>query len=330
MKSSKPCAVLLVVALSLGLLPASHSDPTPVRGETPSRPSPWMVDTARAQAGAAKAGWLVMYYFHRANSDACEKFEKNVLLGRLLPFLESSAVMVKVDTVSQKRFAQSFGVTQTPALVFVSSKGEELARTTGFVTAREVYAALSAAAWKQGPPTAAGKLEEASGAMRRGQFSAAARLASEAAEAARSLVLKRHAIALEEAVARTGKSLVDLAGQFESNEQWYEAAEVYDDVVEAFDDLPAGNEAQKALARLQADPGISAEIRNRSALESKARDLYQKGAIALDDGDTANARKLLEEVKKRFPGTTYALAAQNKLEQIESGEPRQNDAGQDR
>jgi len=320
MKLPKISAVVLLLSLVAWPGPHGWADETSAGQDDQGAWSPWLVDTERAKAEAARAGYAVVYYFHREGSDACAKFEEKVLLQQLLPLLASSVVMVKVDVVTRSRFAQSLRVTHTPAMVFVSSKGEELARTTGFVTAREVLAALKAAVDKEGPPITMRRMEEAGVALREGQFARVVALAEAAREASRSPVLARHAAGLKEAVGRIGKSLVELGRHFESGQRWYEGSRIYTEVMAGFAGLPAGREAQRALARLQADPGISVELRKRSVLESKARRYYQEAALALARGEVQEARELFEKVGTDCPGTTFALAAENQLREMQIAE----------
>jgi thioredoxin-like negative regulator of GroEL len=276
----------------------------------------WARDYDTARRDAARSGRPLVIDLGTTNCVYCKKLDAVTFTDQaVIKQLKDQFVAVKVDADADPRLVKALNIQSFPTLVFAAADGKILGIHEGFVDAarfrQQLQRALNDAGAVSAPPGPQPSPEKSP-------------IAEQPAAASGQLTVRTTVPPLElgqdeaERV-QQARRLLAQAAEDERSQQYVCCLERCQALVTKYADLPEAADAQRLATRIKSDPELSRRLCD--SLSEQLGDLY----LGLAEGclrrqQPQQARSYLERLVQLCPGSRQALAAQQRMSQIQDGQ----------
>jgi hypothetical protein len=277
----------------------------------------WVSDIDVAAEEAARRGRPLMIFFERPGDSACQGFEQELFSRKTLGSYARRVVPVKLDIGGNAALARKLKARIAPTVVFASPELKVLERVAGFVDTGRMRRTLNAVVQRYGPDRLTALLSRANDTADMGDYAGAYRLAQEAERFAPTPALKAGPRNIRDQIDRKAEGLLELAADYETEQQWYLAVVVYERLQNDFASLPQDKKADDAISRLMSNEDASSAIEKRRIDEAEATSMLEEAYIAAGRKQADASRRLLVKLIEIWPGTVTAAVARRRLKALD-------------
>jgi thioredoxin-related protein len=277
----------------------------------------WARDYDTARRDAAQSGRPLVIDLGTTNCFYCKKLDAVTFRDpAVIKQLNDQFVAVKVDADADQRLVKALNIQSFPTLVFAAADGKILGIHEGFVDATRFRQQLQGALNDAGAvPTPASPQPEAE------KSPVAERPAAVSGQVSVRTTVPPLEPAHDEAPERVqqARRLLAQAVEDERLQQYVCCLERCQVLVTKYGDLPEAADAHRLATRIKSDPELSRRLCD--SLSEQLGDLY----LGLAEGclrrqQPQQARSYLERLVQLCPGSRQALAAQQRMSQIQDGQ----------
>jgi thioredoxin-related protein len=260
-------------------------------------------DYAVARRDAIEKHRPIVVVLGTENCSWCRKLESTTLRdASVVQALNDRFVVVHIEADRDPSIANALGVSGYPTIVFATPEGKILGKHEGFVDAARFRQQLDRAVRESGP----------------------AALAAQPAPAAPAAPPAPALLAVTDPPSRPSRSddpsagrLLALAKDDYRAGQLLGCLERCRRIASTYPDAPEAAEAQRLVVE------ISDDSKTQAAMADMLCEMYLARAnTAMAQGRSSEATELLERVRQINPNSALVMAAQSRLAQLRSTEPR--------